>query len=338
MQIDEYKNAINSNESYSEENKDKNENKISSKIVSRIPQKVYEKLYEHFKNENEIENIFENFAMERLTEIDGISEKKAISLLQTYHGLDTSLFLKTERTEKLYTDIIETLKSYCSTSYAKNKMALLVPRQYKDIKDLEYMNQNIARVLEAKELVSTLPREDLRKCLSKVSRLRTPVPKFDSKKVILLENDYWLQEYRKKGLDRYVQIQTADDNIDLNGFDIVVYAYSDGSLDDYVSNADNVFSVPANAKEYEIVPECVLSWYYANYETLRNVANLRLILGKESIISEALSILDSVKQLEVDIRKFESVIIEERDRMNDELKKASNNINLAGEEVLEMLS
>ncbi len=304
-------------------------------LSSRFTPKVYEKLAKSFKTDDELAEALENCEMDRLCQIEGISEKKAVSLILTYHGLDSSAFLKTERAERLYAEIVEELKGYCSTAPARNRMALLVPLSSNDIAK---MNDRINFALDAKKLVARLPKDELRKHLRNISRIKAPQPKYDSAKAILVENDNWLFEYRKRGLDRYVQLASADDANNLSDFDVVIYAYFEGSLDDALSNADNVVSVPAGSKDFELVPETVLSWYYANYETLKNVASVRNIVGKDSVIPEILSTLDDLKQMEIDVKSLERTIMEERDRMNDELKSASSSINLAGEEILEVLS
>ena len=66
-----------------------------------------------------------NYEVDRLARIEGISQRRAVEIINEVLGNPTQKFLKTERAIQLYEDIIKKLLEHASTDYAQNRVLLL---------------------------------------------------------------------------------------------------------------------------------------------------------------------------------------------------------------------
>ncbi|MBO7732986.1 MAG: hypothetical protein J6S67_10545 [Methanobrevibacter sp.] len=120
--------------------------------IKGIGDKLSQKIIDELGGEDELNQVIENLDLERLINIEGISQRKAIEIMNQLIGNPAQKFLKSDRAIQLYEEIIEKIVSYSNTSYAKNRILLLAP-----IKDEEIIEERLNFVMNAKEKVSELP-------------------------------------------------------------------------------------------------------------------------------------------------------------------------------------
>ncbi|MBC7118449.1 MAG: endonuclease MutS2, partial [Methanobacteriaceae archaeon] len=154
------------------------------KKIKGIGDKLADKILEGLGGEEELTRLVENREVDRLTQIDGISQRKAIEIINSLLGDPTPHFLKGEGAQRLYEDIIDKILPYANTQYSHNRILLLHPR-----KDPEWIKKHIQMVIDSKKTVQKLPIKQIRKPLKKIKTPKEPKPKFNPARAILTEKE-----------------------------------------------------------------------------------------------------------------------------------------------------
>ena len=190
--------------------------------IKGIGDKLSQKIINELGGEEELNQVIENLDLERLISIEGISQRKAIEIMNQLIGNPAQKFLKSERAIQLYEEIIEKVLSYSNTSYSKNRILLLAP-----IKDEEIINERLDFVMNAKEKVSKLPLYDLDKLMKNLHEPKASKPNYDASKAILAESHEDADYLMDLGLNKYYTILTASDSPffqeDLRGYELIYY-------------------------------------------------------------------------------------------------------------------
>ena len=135
-------------------------NGASLQSIKGIGNKLSEKILLNLGGEKELNKVIEEIDLERLTAIEGISQRKAIEIMNQLLGNPAQKFLKSERAFQLYEEIIEKIVKYSNTNYSKNRILLLAP-----VKNEELINERLEFVMNAKETVRKLPIKELKKLM-----------------------------------------------------------------------------------------------------------------------------------------------------------------------------
>jgi DNA mismatch repair protein, MutS family len=117
--------------------------KLDLKDIKGIGNRMADKIISSFGGEEEFTRAVENFEVDRITSIDGISQHKAVEIVNSVLGNPTEDFLKTERAVQIYEDLTRKILDFASTSYAKNRILLMSPTKNKEIimKNLGFSNE-----------------------------------------------------------------------------------------------------------------------------------------------------------------------------------------------------
>ncbi|MDW7725853.1 MAG: helix-hairpin-helix domain-containing protein [Candidatus Methanoperedens sp.] len=103
----------------------------SLRDIPRIGEKSASRLTGHFGSENNALDAVINGDIAALCEVEGVTEKSAISLVQEAHaaveGVGIRDFLKTSEAYAIYGRIIERVSGFAHTGYAKTKLQLYIP-------------------------------------------------------------------------------------------------------------------------------------------------------------------------------------------------------------------
>ncbi len=299
--------------------------------IRGIGDKLAKKITESFGSEEELFQAIHNFEVDRIAQIDGISQSMAINIINSVLGNYPQEFLKTERALKIYDDIIQKILGYSHTKYAKNRVLLISPT-----KDKQKIQKNINFVMKAKKIVSELPIEDLSNLLKKIKPITKNRPEYDPAKALLVESKEDYKMLIEMNLNKYCQIITPEELESLKDFEFIVYVYSEGMID--LGGAPNAVMVRNDSKEFEIVPEVVLSYFYANYDLLYNILKIKDILGRKSVLPEVIDILNSLESDTIDEKIFDDALEAVKADADEKLKDKIKELNLKGDEVLEILS
>lgn len=303
--------------------------------IKGIGDKMSQKIIDNLGGEEELRRVIEELDLERLIEIEGISQRKAIEIMNQLIGNPAQKFLKSERAFQLYEEIIEKILAYSNTSYSKNRILLMAP-----IKNEDLIRERLEFVMHAKEKVSSLPLNELNRLMKNLDKPIKPKPNYDASKAILVEsaedNDYLMD----LGLNRYYTIITASDSPffqeEIKGYELVFYIYSEGFLD--FGDMPNLIMINKDAPSYQLVPETILDYFRQNKELFERVGQIREILGQDTVLNDIgpiLEELDSYKMKEIDL---DEIVNNEKRHIDEELKEKIQKVDLEGDEVLDLLN
>ena len=299
--------------------------------IKGIGDRLASKIINHFGTQEEFFQAARNYEVYRLANMEGISQRRAVEIINAVLGNPTEEFLKTERAIQIYEEIIHCILRYANTEYAKNRILLLSPG-----KNAAQIQENMKRVMEAKKKVNHLPIETLRTLLRNVDFAVDSKLKYDTSKAILVESKEDYSSLMDRGLNKQAQIISIQEVGSLEEFELVVYVYRDGILE--IGEIANMVMVSADAEDLQIVPETVLDYYYNNKVLLENILKIRTILGYESVLGDVLNIVDSLESSKINEKDFDSAVNQAKEIADEKLKNAIKNVDLSGEEVLDLLN
>ena len=309
--------------------------RITLQNIKGIGDKISEKIINSVGGEEELQKIVDNVDVEKISSIDGISQRKAIEIMNQLLGNPQEDFMKSDRAMELYDDIINKILAYSNTSYSKNRILLLSPT-----KDIDKISSNLDFVMNAKEHVSQLPIIKLRGLMKNLKEVEEAKPEYDPSKAIIVESEEDNSYLTDLGLNQYYPIITASDSPllkeELMNYDLVFYVYSQGILD--FEGMPNLIMINIDENDYEIVPEKIINFFIQNKELFLRVHEIQKIRNNDSILGEIIPIIDElniIDKREVDI---EELVFSLKDEMDDELEKSIKNIDLEGDEILNLLN
>lgn len=303
--------------------------------IKGIGDKLSEKIIRSVGGEEELQKIIENEDVGKIIAIDGISQRKAISIMNQLLNNQNYEFIKSDRAMEIYEDIINKIISYSNTSYSKNRILLLSPS-----KDIEKIKTQVKFIMEAKKQVSQMPIIKLRGLMKNLKELEEPKAEYDASKVILVESEEDNSYLTDLGINQYYPILTASDSPllreELMNYDLIFYVYSQGILD--FEGMPNLVMINIEENDYEIVPEKIINFFLQNQDTFQRVHEIQKIRNKESVLGQIIPIIDElniVDKKEVDI---DEVVNSLKYEMDEELENSIKSIDLEGDEILNLLN
>lgn len=309
--------------------------RITLQNIKGIGDKISEKIIKSVGGEEELQKIVEDVDVERIINIDGISQRKAIDIMNQLLNNPKDKFIKSDRAMELYEDIINKILAYSNTKYSKNRILLLSPS-----KDIEKINSQLDFVMDAKQHVSQLPIIKLRGLMKNLKEVEEVKAEYNPSKAILVESDEDNSYLTDLGLNQYYPILTASDSPllreELMNYDLVFYVYSQGILD--FEGMPNLVMINIEDNDYEIVPEKIINFFIQNKDLFTRVHEIQKIRNKESVLGEIIPIIDEVNIIdkrEVDIEKL---VYSLKEDMDDELEKSIKQVDLEGDEILNLLN
>ena len=309
--------------------------RITLQDIKGIGDKISEKIINSVGGEEELQLIVDNVDVEKIANIDGISRRKAIEIMNQLLNNPEYEFMKSDRAIELYDDIINKILSYSNTSYSKNRILLLSPS-----KDIKRINSQLDFVMKAKEHVSKLPIIKLRGLMRNLKEVEEVKAEYDPSKVILVETDEDNSYLTDLGLNQYYPILTASDSPllqeELMNYDLVFYVYSQGVLD--FEGIPNLIMINIEENDYEIVPEKIIDFFIQNKDLFSRVHEIQKIRNKESILGEIIPIIDELNIIDKREVNIEELVYSLKDDMDEELEKSIKDVDLEGDEILNLLN
>lgn len=303
--------------------------------IKGIGDKLSKKILDETGGEENLQKIVNNLELEKLTSIDGISQRKAIEIMSQLLGNPKQEFLKSERAFQIYEEIIEKIIAYSNTEYSKNRILLLSP-----MKDEKKIMERMELVMESKKLVSGLPIIKLRGLMKNLHEPKEVKAKYDSSKIIIVETEEDNEYLTEIGLNQYYPIATAKNTSsfaeDIRNYELIFYIYSEGILD--FGDLNNLIMINKESPLYEIVPDLTIDYFNENRNLFNQVAQIRKILNKKTVLDNINPILDDINILEKKNIDLDKIITEVKSYGDSELEKEIKKVDLEGDEVLDLLN
>jgi DNA mismatch repair protein MutS2 len=308
----------------------KNGGRLDLRKIKGIGERQADKILSSFGGEEEFLKAVQNYEVDRISNIEGVSQKKAIQIINNILGNPSKEFLKTDQAVQIYDDIIDRILKFSSTKYGKNRILLMSP-----LKNEKNIKENVNFVMNAKYAVGNLPLDEIKTLLKKIDSLEEPKPKYDPSNAILVETREDYHQLIESGLNSYCPIITGEELENPEDYEFIVYVYSEGLME---LESQNIAMITNTAEKYEIIPDIVLSFYRKNYDIIDNSLKIKKILGRESILGEVIQILDSIGSHVLDETIFDNAVEESKKVADSKLKKAITKVDLKGDEVLDLLN
>ena len=300
--------------------------------IKGVGSKLIDKIIQSYGSYDVFVNSVLEYDIDKLMNIQGLSQKKALEIIRFIHGINEDNFIKTQQAQKIYEDIINKILEFTSTDYARNRVLLLNPTT--DYDEIKRTSQLIEKTLDD---TANLDYNYIRLLYENIKPLNNDVkPKFNDEYAILCEdyNDYL--SLIKRGINKYCNIYPLEDHVSLDDFEFVIYLYNEYNVDP--GESANVVSISNDSPDYEIQPNIILEYYRKNRSTLEYVYQLREYLGLESCIDEVLVALDSISLEKKNKKAIIDVVEEIKDEANDTINQQIKEIALEGDEVLQLLN
>lgn len=306
-------------------------NIIDIKEMKGVGDKLINKIIQTYGSYENFQTAMETYDIDKLINIPGLSQKKAIEIVQYMHG-NSEKFLKTEQSRNIYNDIIKRILEFTNTDYARNRILLLNPTtNYEEIKKT---NNLVEKTIEDTQ---GLDYNYIQTLYENIKPLKKDIkPKFNDVYAIVCEDydDYLL--LIQKGLNKYCNIYPLEDHVNLDEFEFIIYLYNQYNLDP--GDATNIVTISNNSPDYEIQPNIILEYYKQNRETLENVSKLRKYLKLDTCIDEVLTVLDNIKLENKNKVAIDEIIEDIKDKANKTIDKEIKQIALEGNEILQLLN
>ena len=256
--------------------------------IKGVGKKLIDKIIEKYGSYDNFCQSIENYDIDTLLTIPGLSNQKALEIVRYMHGDNIDDFLKTSQSKNIYSDIIERLLSFTNTDYARNRILLLCPT--KDYGRIESTQQLIEQTLND---TKDLDYEYIRQLYSNIHELDENIrPKFNDEYAIVCEDYEDYMDLVERGFNKYCNVYAVESQVDFNEFEFIVYVYN--SFNTEPGETGNIISVSNKSPDHEIQPNIILEFFKQNKEVLENVYNLRKYLHLDSCIDEVLNLLDNI--------------------------------------------
>ena len=300
--------------------------------IKGVGKKLIDKIIESYGSYDNFCQSIERYDIDTLLNIPGLSNQKALEIVRYMHGDNIDDFLKTEQSKKIYLDIIDRMLSFTSTDYARNRILLLSPT--KDYKRIEETHNIITNTLRD---TADLDYEYIKSLYSNIHELDEEVkPKFNDEYAIVCEDYEDYMDLIERGFNKYCNVYAIESQVDFNEFEFIIYVYN--SFNAEPGETSNIISVSNKSPDYEIQPNIILEFFKQNREVLENVCRLRKYLKLDTCIDEVLDLLDCINIKQESSVELIEVIEEVSKKTNDIIKKEIQNIDLSGDEVLQLLN
>ena len=300
--------------------------------IKGVGNKLVKKIIKEYGSYEEFVKSVENYEIDQLMNIQGISQKLALEIIRKVHNHENSSFLKTEQSKKIYDEIINKLLNFANTNYARTRILLMNPTtDYLKIKETQQTIQNTIKQTE------NLDYTHIRKLYEKITPLSDNIrPRFDDEYAIICEDYEDYLTLIRKGYDKYCNIFAIEEQVNLEEFEFIIYLYNNYTIDP--GDANNILAISNESSDYEIQPNIILEYYKQNRTTLENIYLLRKYLGLKSCIGEALEALESINTKTENKISINEIINETTEKINETLKKEIKKVALEGDEILQLLN
>ncbi|MBV1767216.1 MAG: endonuclease MutS2, partial [Methanobacterium sp.] len=305
--------------------------KLDITSIKGVGERMAQKIILKLGGEEELVKVIENYEVDRLASIEGISQRKAIEIVNGLLGNPAQKFLKTDRAQQLYEEIIEKIMEYSHTSHARNKILLLAPTQ-----NQELIQKRLDLVNHSRKMVAGLPLDKVSSLLKNLHIPKASKPFFDPSKAIMVENQEDMDYLVEMGINQYYPLISYGENREIEEYEMVFYIYSSGEME--LDDASNVIMISIEADIIEIIPEMVLNFFKDNEEIFSQVLELRKVLHKDSVLEDVMEIISTLQGLDSQEIDFDKVVKKVRVEADEVLKESIKKVDLKGDEVLHLLN
>jgi DNA mismatch repair protein MutS2 len=242
--------------------------------------KLADRLREHFESDEGAMDALRSGDIARLTAVDGVSPRKALTLARAARG-DDGRFLATREAERLHARLVDDLRTYASCAASRERLALLTP-----VHDPERRQPLAAAALS---LIEAAPEDDAarKQAWRSLGRARAPTEKQD--RVVVSSTP-------RPTLAKLCRVLTpAKDETwrDYRVFKQVSWIGEGGPSD----APDGWLVLPEGAEDAIVLPEATLGWFRSNAVVLALLEGLLEAWPSMAAVEGAAPVLERLAEV-----------------------------------------
>ncbi len=251
--------------------------------IPRIGEKTALRLSKHFGSEKQALDAIMNQDIAALSEIEGMTEKSAISLVLEAMALDDGVsmrdFLKTGEAYEIYERILELLKNFAHTEHARSKLNLYIPYPSHKKDKIIQLQKEISSIIE---MTKKLDETYLSPLLSKIKPVKTNynIPAIRDRVIIATSAEEF--EAARKFPVSVQLVADAREAVDVaRGYSHVTISTSLAGID-FPEDIDVDFSDINKAEMWQVAPEKELSFFTRNLESIASAISVIRIIRQHA--------------------------------------------------------
>lgn len=266
------------------------------KSIPRIGEKTALRLSKHFGSEKQALDAIMNQDIAALSEVEGMTEKSAISLVLDAMALNEGAgmrdFLKTGEAFEIYGRIMELIKGFAHTQHARSKLNLYFPYPAHKKDKIIKTQKEIGSVIE---MAGKLDYNELSSLLSKIKPIKTNfnIPVIRDRVIIATSAEEF--ETAKKFPVSVQLVSDAREAVDVaRGYSHVIISTSLAGMD-FPEDIDVDFMDIKKAEMWQVAPEKELSFFSKNLEPISCAISVTKIIRQH-----ASNFCDKIKDDEIE--------------------------------------
>ncbi|HJH32563.1 MAG TPA: endonuclease MutS2 [Methanosarcinaceae archaeon] len=243
--------------------------------IPRIGEKMAQRFICHFGSEEAALGAILDGDIASISEVEGIGQRYAISLVHEVRakveGVSISDFLKTKESVDIYERLLDLIKQFAHTRYAKDKLHIYIPYPAAKIDRIESVRESVSYYMDTARLLRD--NSDFLDLLSGIRplNLKYDPPRIRERAIITANHEEF--EYARQRFGSAIDVQmisTPSEFVDVaRGYSHVI-ASGDGFLGfdfpediepEYVSDLERL-------EDWQVVPEQVIGFFAKNLATI----------------------------------------------------------------------
>ncbi|NPE29252.1 endonuclease MutS2 [Methanococcoides sp. SA1] len=260
--------------------------------IPRIGEKMAKRFQEHFGGEERAMDAILSGDIASISEVEGVGQRYAISLVHEvraqFEGVSMEDFLKTKEASDIYERLLDIIKQFAHTRYAKDKLHVYIPYPASKKALIEDIRKDVAGYMRTAHILGD--NEELISLLSNVKALdgKCNPPKVRSRAILTADSKQYEVAREMFGDLLDVQfVKGAGEFVDTaRGYSHVVAADDKCMAFDLPEDVDPEF-IPdiRKANMWQIVPEKEIYFFARNLNTLECCIQMVEILRASGIPS-----------------------------------------------------
>ncbi|MBU4374791.1 MAG: helix-hairpin-helix domain-containing protein, partial [Euryarchaeota archaeon] len=253
------------------------------KSIPRIGEKTALRLIRHFGSEKQALDAILNKDIAALSEIEGMTEKSAISLvldaMVLNEGAGMRDFLKTSEAFEIYERILELIKGFAHTQHARSKLNLYFPYPAHKKEKIIKLQREIENIIE---MTGKLDDNELSSLLSKIKPVKTNlnIPVIRDRAIIATSTEEF--EAAKKFPVSVQLVSDTREAVDVaRGYSHVIISTSLAGMD-FPEDIDIDFIDIKKAEMWQVAPEKELSFFSKNLESVTSAISVTMLIRQHN--------------------------------------------------------
>ncbi|WP_406660206.1 endonuclease MutS2 [Methanolobus sp. ZRKC3] len=281
--------------------------------VPRIGGKMARRFVEHFGTEELALEAIVGGDIASISEVDGIGQRYAVSLVHDVRsrkdGVDVSDFLKTKEAMDVYEKLLDIIKTFAHTDYARDKLNIFFPYPSSKLEMIREMRESMSSYMDTAEVLEDEP--SIIPLLQKVKQLnfKYNLPKVRDR--VIITGDHETYEYSRSRFGNLLDVQlvrSLSEFIDIaRGYSHVIVAddtYLSFEFPEDVS--PEFFSDIEKVADWKIIPEKDIISFSKNLESIISAIEVVKLLR-----SKGIDFMGSVSDDDIDVLSSALAVIDE---------------------------